>query len=200
MSPIEIDQHLFRVINQDMGHSFLDHLMPYLTDFHKTPIGIFSILALTAWFFYKHRQKSFKVVLMLGLALALSDLITYRVFKAYYQRPRPEFVLQDVTLRTHQHRGTSFPSNHASNNFAAATVLSLYFPPWAPLFVGVATLVAFSRIYVGVHFPADVVAGSMLGAFIGFLLYILVENLILPKWRSRKAKHHLKPSDKNLHR
>ena len=61
-------------------------------------------------------------------------------------------------------RTDSFPSSHATTAFAGAVVLSFLLPRFWPLFIAAATLVAFSRLYVGVHYPTDVIAGAAIGA------------------------------------
>jgi undecaprenyl-diphosphatase len=66
--------------------------------------------------------------------------------------------------------GKSFPSSHASNNFFAATALSSYFPRGKYFFYTIATLIALSRVFVGVHYPIDITTGAILGTMIGIFI------------------------------
>jgi membrane-associated phospholipid phosphatase len=84
--------------------------------------------------------------------------------------------------RPHSH---SFPSGHATTSFACATVLALMIPGLAlPVFV-LAAAVAWSRVYVGVHFPLDVLAGAVLGVAIGLSVARALPRLVTARPRSR---------------
>ena len=107
------------------------------------------------------------------IAVALADW-TATAIKALVDRPRPfERYAEPATLVPHSH-DASFPSGHASTSFAAATMLSLAFPPLAPALLLLAAAVAFSRVYVGVHYPLDVLGGAALGALVAIALRRLV--------------------------
>jgi undecaprenyl-diphosphatase len=80
--------------------------------------------------------------------------------------------------------GLSFPSSHAVNNLAAATVISHYFPLQRWYWFGFASLVALSRPYVGVHYPSDIVAGGLIGVGIGFLI-VSLWDIAEHKWTKR---------------
>ena len=100
--------------------------------------------------------------------------------KGAIPRARPH--VDALVTRPHSH---SFPSGHATTSFACATVLALTFPRlWLPLFV-LAAAIAWSRVYVGVHFPLDVLAGAVLGAAIGLVVARALPRLVTARRRSR---------------
>lgn len=160
---IQLDHILFRFINQTCSNPLLDTVMPVLTDLNKywQSYALFGLLLL--FWLYSKKRMAVLCLLQLVIALSLSDAIAYRIIKPSVQRERPEFVLKDVQLRTTSHSGFSFPSNHAANNFAAATILSFDLIPLTPVFFALASIIAISRVYVGVHFPFDVLGGAILG-------------------------------------
>jgi undecaprenyl-diphosphatase len=78
--------------------------------------------------------------------------------------------LEDVRLVMGMKNTLSFPSAHAANIFGAATVLSMFYRRWAAAFFAVAVCVGYSRIYVGFHYPSDVLGGAVLGAGVALAL------------------------------
>jgi undecaprenyl-diphosphatase len=112
-----------------------------------------------------------------GLAELVADGL-----KAAIPRARPH--VHALVARPHSH---SFPSGHATTSFACATVLALVAPRLRlPLFL-LAAAIAWSRVYVGVHYPLDVVAGALLGAAIGFAAVTTLPRLAAIRRRSRRA-------------
>ena len=105
----------------------------------------------------------YRVILAIGLTSLLSDV----VLKPLIGRHRPYVDHLDVVLLAGRPSDTSFPSSHAANSFAATYVLARVFPEFRAAFWTLAVLIAFSRVYVGVHYPLDVVVGAVLGLFAG---------------------------------
>jgi undecaprenyl-diphosphatase len=109
------------------------------------------------------------------IAIALADW-SATALKALVDRPRPPLrYAEPKALVAVPHDG-SFPSGHAATSFAAATMLAFSFPRLAPLLYLLATAVAFSRVYVGVHYPLDVVGGALLGVLVATALRLLVTS------------------------
>jgi undecaprenyl-diphosphatase len=107
------------------------------------------------------------------IAVALGDWAATAI-KALVDRDRPPLhYARPKTLVPVPH-DASFPSGHAATSFAAATMLALAFPRLAPALLLLAAAVAFSRVYVGVHYPLDIVGGAVLGALIAIALRRLV--------------------------
>jgi undecaprenyl-diphosphatase len=113
---------------------------------------------------------------LLGLtiiAVALADWSAMGL-KALFDRPRPplRYAEPEPLVRT-PHDG-SFPSGHAATSFAAATIMSFAFPRLAPFLFVLAALVAWSRVYVGVHYPLDIIGGALLGILVALAVRALV--------------------------
>jgi undecaprenyl-diphosphatase len=116
------------------------------------------------------------------VAVALADWSATGI-KALVDRPRPPLRYPEPKTLVPLPHDASFPSGHAATSFAAATMLTFAFPRLAaPLFL-LAAAVAFSRVYVGVHYPLDVIGGAVLGA----LIAIALRRLAAGRLRSRRA-------------
>ena len=109
------------------------------------------------------------------IAVALADWFA-AALKALIDRPRPPLRYAEPKTLVPLPHDASFPSGHAATSFAAATMLSLAFPRFAPFLYVLAAAVAFSRVYVGVHYPLDVIGGALLGALVVVVLRFLVSR------------------------
>ena len=111
------------------------------------------------------------------IAIALADW-SATALKALTDRPRPPLRYPEPKTLVPVPHDASFPSGHAATSFAAATMLSLAFPRFAPFLYVLAAAVAFSRVYVGVHYPLDVIGGALLGALVAVVLSFLVSRRV----------------------
>lgn len=116
------------------------------------------------------------VAILVPVAVVLADLSASGL-KHATDRRRPEEALDGIDVLVTTPSTTAFPSGHAATSFAAAVVLSVAMPALAPAFLVLAALVAFSRLYVGVHFPLDVLGGAALGAAVATALLLLARSL-----------------------
>jgi undecaprenyl-diphosphatase len=180
-SLIEMDKLAFTTLNSEWVHPLLDQVMPVFTDLHRiTWLSHYAFPILVALWIAVERKKAVLTLIGIVLAVALADSVSYRLVKQHVQRERPERVMPNVQLKTHSHSGDSFPSIHTSNIFAAAVVLRYMYPALRSFVFIIAFLIGYSRIYVGVHFPLDVVGGAIIGYFCGFFT-IAIGNMIKPR-------------------
>lgn len=174
---ISKDQALFHLINSEWTAPWLDTFMPIFTDLHKFPLFVIPATIVILIMCLKFRKIAVHVLFLCIISFSISDSLSHRVLKPAFHRSRPEFSVQPVRLLSKSHKGLSFPSNHAANMFGLATVLTYFFRRKWPLFFGIAALIAYSRIYVGVHFPLDVLGGALLGAITSLALVILYAKI-----------------------
>lgn len=169
-----IDSSLFRYLNQELANSFFDTLMPIITNdwFLRISFGAVLLTLLIVNF------RRFRVIALAALLLVgLSDITSSRILKPLVKRDRPCQTLSDVHLLVPCGGGKSMPSSHAVNSFAQAVFFAMLFSRWRwPIMIG-ASLVAYSRIAVGVHYPADVIVGAFIGSVLAALMVLLVTRI-----------------------
>jgi membrane-associated phospholipid phosphatase len=107
------------------------------------------------------------------IAVALADWSAIGM-KALFDRDRPPLRYPEPDALVRVPLDGSFPSGHAATSFAGATILAFAFPCLAPLLYVLAAAVAFSRVYVGVHYPLDILGGAVLGILVAFAVRFLV--------------------------
>ena len=176
-----IDLAIFYFLNHTISTGFLDKFFSIITDVNKWYIA-YLILAGIA--FFKGGRRGKIAVIGLILMIIVTDQTGYRILKEYFMRVRPCNALSDVITPVGCAGAYSFPSNHALNNFAAAIFLMRLFPNYKWIFLMVAILISISRIYLGVHYPSDVIGGALIGAAFGYLFSIAalkVEDYIVKK-------------------
>jgi undecaprenyl-diphosphatase len=179
-----IDVAVFRWINESWSNSYLDSFFSFITDIrHFYLVIIPLIIYWVIWGGSKGRWLS----LSLFVGLLLSDQISAHVLKQLVERSRPCNVLPGVLTPVGPSNSFSFPSSHAANMGSSMFLLSMAFRPWTPLFVVIGLLVGLSRIYLGLHYPSDVLSGYALGLLLGYIVWWAVEKL-KAKFSSAKPK------------
>lgn len=172
---LQLDLRLFELINQQGHFPLFDWLMPY---WREKSFWIPLYLGLAGFVVYRFKRAALLFLLMAGLTIGVADTLSSRVVKQTVKRLRPcndPAVKDDVALLIPCGPGYSFTSSHATNHFALATFLVLtlgmrYRWMIAPLYVW-AFSIAYGQVYVGVHYPLDILAGSLLGLGSGWLVY-----------------------------
>lgn len=150
------------LIDKNVAVIFAENRVPFLTVFFNamTKIGTFIFIPFLIVTFYLWKSKNKDKIIPLWLSLAVSLAITY-LLKFSLQRPRPEqaFGIKAAIGET----GYSFPSAHAAAAFSALPLFYKVLINWSLIWNVLAFLIAFSRIYLGVHYLSDVIAGAIIG-------------------------------------
>lgn len=160
------DEAVFRAIHLGLHHPALDPVMRALTDPGPFKIPLLVGLGIA---FLTRRTRGVVGVLILAATIAVADQTSAKVLKPIFKRARPSVVLADAKPLFGVRHSYAFPSVHATNLFAAAPILGAVFPPARVAAYVLAAAVSFSRVYVGDHWPSDVIGGAALGLFLGWL-------------------------------
>jgi undecaprenyl-diphosphatase len=158
------DTWLFYLINVRTANPVFDAVMPFITQ--KEPL-IYVLAALWLVLFWRARRRGRIVALATLVVIAVSDQASANLFKSLFARARPPYALDNVRLLVDTTRSFSFPSAHAANAFALASFVSSFYRRTRVWLYAAAALVAYSRVYVGVHYPTDILAGAALGLAVG---------------------------------
>jgi undecaprenyl-diphosphatase len=178
-----IDKSIFNFCNQIISNPLFDILMPPITNWNQSRIGLGLAIGLWLLLFWKGGKKGRTVAFLLIPLILLSDQISSAVIKPLVARARPCHLVNSLPIIENIHLlvpcgpGYSFPSSHAVNNFAFATFISFYYRRWTWLAYTYAGIMGFSRISVGVHYPSDVIGGAMIGALCAYLIIVLWQSL-----------------------
>ncbi|HCU44945.1 MAG TPA: phosphatase PAP2 family protein [Sphingobacterium sp.] len=168
---VHIDQEIFLAINQGLSNPVFDWLLPILRNpYTWAPLYLFLVI-----FFIKTYGKTGILIVVMTLAtFGASDAVSSHLIKKSIKRVRPcnDIVFkQEVNIRVRCGSGFSFTSSHATNHFALAFFwIVLFRRKWKHamwLCITWATLISISQIYVGVHYPFDILCGAILGILIG---------------------------------
>ena len=185
------DQALFELINGHWTNTFFDSLLPWM----RTSEHWFAFyIALVSYVFYKWGWKAWKWLLSVAITIALTDQVSSFIFKPFIHRLRPcndPAILNKVNLLI----GTcpssfSFTSSHAANHFSLAMFVFMSLQPlfkkYTYLFFVWAGIISYAQIYVGVHYPLDILGGTLIGLIMGY-----AGAIIYSKWISVPNKHSL---------
>lgn len=167
---MNFDFWLFQQINGLVGLSpILDWLGIFLASYLQYVVGV---ALLIFWFWGKSGEERIKNLWAAGVALGaitLSRLVLTEIIRWFWFRPRPFIGYTVNSLLAHENTG-SFPSGHAAFFFALAAVVYFFGQRRAGQWVfAAAILISLARVYVGVHYPLDILAGALVGLFSGWL-------------------------------
>lgn len=169
-----IDVAVFRWINEGWSCPFLDSFFSYITDIRHYWVLIAVLLVYWLW---KGGEKGRWLVLSLVVAVLVADQSSSHVIKGIEERVRPCNALDGVFTPAGKSGAYSFPSSHAANMGASMFLLAMAFPSLTWLFILIALLVGLSRIYLGLHYPSDVLGGYVWGLLVGFSVWWTMEKV-----------------------
>jgi undecaprenyl-diphosphatase len=186
------DTALFFWINQGWAHPWLDWLMPWISDL----VPLAPILAAAAWVAYKDGPARWPIILGLAALFLLTDSVASQLLRPWLERLRPYAILEgarhfddgwQLTQGVVAHHAGAFglPSCHASNSLGPAVYLGRFHPRLGWALAAAALAAGLSRVYLGVHFPGDVLAGFLWGGLCGWAVAAAVGRLMSARARAR---------------
>ncbi len=168
---MNFDYYLFQKINNLAGHSWLlDRIAIFFADFFIYILVILLLLFLLVGFKEAEKKKNRLMVLFALVSAIIARYFFTEIIRWFYSRPRPFQEHQVTQLLGHDYTG-SLPSGHAAFAFALAMVVYFYNKKLGWLFFACAFLIGLARIFVGLHYPLDILAGAVIGMFSGWLIY-----------------------------
>lgn len=167
-----VDRVLFDFINLSMANPITNWLMPLVTSDNLLR-SLYGLTMLTLLWKGNARQRW--LVLASALVLVLTDQIVATLLKPLIARPRPCQILEHVNLLVSCGSGKAMPSAHAANAFGQAFLFAFYYVNLRWYLLSLATLIALSRVFSGVHYPGDIIVGGLIGAAIGLIMAILFQ-------------------------
>ncbi|NNC95938.1 MAG: phosphatase PAP2 family protein [Chitinophagales bacterium] len=178
---INIDQEIFEWINNNWSNAFFDTILPFMR--RKENWFPFYIV-IAAILVYKYKWKGAFMVLLAILTIVATDQISSSVIKPLVKRLRPcnnQAVFDQINVLAKCGSGYSFVSSHATNHFGFAMIMTLMLRSklaWVfPISFLWASLIAIAQVYCGVHYPFDIISGSILGIGLAFLVYLFGKNI-----------------------
>ncbi len=175
-----LDVWLFFFINHTIANPVLDVVLPFMTDLNKFRPAQLMILVWIGYVLWRGGRTGRVTIGLLLITIVISDQLNSSILKDLFGRIRPCRALEGVRMLVDCGGGLSFPSSHAANNFAAATLISSFYPRQKIYWFIFASVMAISRPYVGVHYPSDVIGGAIVGFAIGSMVVFL--------WRTAEKK------------
>jgi len=167
------DHSIFKLVNNKMSCGTFDRLMPYLTALGGL---IFSMVVPIALILL-NKDNSKLLGFEITIALIISTLIV-QLLKKIFARERPYNKLEDIRNFNYDLKDYSFPSGHTTAAFAIVTIIIMNLPAFR-LLILVGIGIGLSRIYLGVHFPTDVVIGGIIGFYTAIFTHTIVWPLIV---------------------
>ncbi len=178
-----IDVSVLYFFNHTLSAPFLNKFFGIITNVNNWYIAYLILLGIS---FTKGGRKGKLAVLGVLLLILVTDQFGARMLKEMVGRIRPCNALPDIITPLGCNGTFSFPSNHALNNFAAATFFYKLYPKLKWILFITASLIAISRVYMGLHYPSDIIGGAIIGSAFGYAFSFLL--LKIDAYLGRKNK------------
>ncbi|MCD6160780.1 MAG: phosphatase PAP2 family protein [candidate division Zixibacteria bacterium] len=172
----ELDIAVLHFFNHDLANPFLDFLFVSISESIALKFFLAAMVIAVLW---KGNTKARAAIIIAVISIAIVDPSTHYILKKLFARLRPCHVLDDLRMLVGCGGLYGFPSNHAANSFAAATVLSVFYRRFVILFMSIAALIGLSRVYIGKHYLSDVLAGAVWGIAVSICLIYLINKIAL---------------------
>lgn len=169
-----IDWSVLHWIHNTLACSTLDYIMPKITTIGNSGL-IWIVIAMVLIITKKYRRYGFILLIGLGLGFLVGNMF----LKNMIERARPCWLDSSVTLLIPRPTDFSFPSGHTLASAIAATILTLSNKKFGLLAIPLAISIAFSRLYLYVHFPSDILGGAVIGLLIGLFIFRICEKLMI---------------------
>ncbi|MGY8671626.1 MAG: phosphatase PAP2 family protein, partial [Verrucomicrobiia bacterium] len=169
-----IDRALFNFGNQTLSNPVFDWLMPFLSG--NRLFAPFVICA-AIWLIWKYKARGVLCVLFCAIAVGIGDGWIINTLRKVVQRPRPFNDIETAITLVGRTGSFSLPSAHSANAFAISMVCLIYFRNSWKFMLPLAFGITYSRVYNGVHYPADTVMGAVMGAGYGLMFVWLAREL-----------------------
>ena len=183
---IHLDKEIFKLVNSQWTNSFFDWLAPWLRNsILWVPLYIFLLVLLVVNF----KRQGLRIFILAIITVAITDHVSSKIIKPYVGRLRPcnDPAMADVIRYFLHYRpgNGSFTSSHAANHFGLAmflyATLKRHFGKWMWLFFVWAFIIGYAQVYIGVHYPFDIVGGAVLGCLVGYGTAYIANRLVKDK-------------------
>lgn len=187
---LKIDSNLFYFINSKLSNPIFDFIFIPIHKPQKHWFLIVLLLVILGWYLYTHTKKALLVIIFLIIGIIITDQIG-RAIKNFEIRNRPYMteknikIPNEIKIKKDQNNNykenamakKSFPSNHAANICFISFFLSYIYSNRKKYFITLAILISISRVYIGVHYPFDIIVGGFIGMAVGYLIIKIINKL-----------------------
>jgi len=171
-----LDRTLFYFINVNLANPVTDFIMPLITSNDLLRISYAAAMLLILW---RGDARLRWIVIFSALVIIGTDQIVASLLKPWIGRIRPCHSLEGINLLVVCGSGKAMPSAHAANAFGQALLFGLLEKRFLYPLIIIASIIALSRVFVGVHYPGDIIVGSLIGAFIGTIMAMIFRRYSL---------------------